>query len=185
MSRCKYCGREIDKENEEYVKTTNYYYHTSCREDGKGIRFCQSCKQTFTDTDEIITYKGKKYHKDCFPEIEDRTLLYDYCCKLWGLKSPGPVIISQAKKYRSQGYTFRGMYYSLVYFYEVKGNDRNKVKGEETIGIIPYIYNDARKYYEGVNSKQTEIANDYVEPEQKEVRVKHTRGKKLPQLYEF
>lgn len=34
---------------------------------------------------------------------------------------------------------------SLRWFYEIKGNSKEAANGG--IGIIPYIYNDAKKYY--------------------------------------
>lgn len=46
---------------------------------------------------------------------------------------------------REYQYTYSGMLKALVYFYEVKGNNKNKANGG--IGIIPFIYKDAYNYY--------------------------------------
>ena len=42
-------------------------------------------------------------------------------------------------------YTYSGILKSLVYFYEVKGNSKDKANGG--IGIVPFIYQDAYNYY--------------------------------------
>ena len=42
-------------------------------------------------------------------------------------------------------YTYSGIRKSLVYWYEVKGNSIDKANGG--IGIVPYIYQDAYRYY--------------------------------------
>jgi hypothetical protein len=38
---------------------------------------------------------------------------------------------------------------SLIYFYEVKKGDKDN--SEERIGIIPFIYEEAKKYYQNAN----------------------------------
>lgn len=64
-------------------------------------------------------------------------------------------------------YTYSGMLKALVYFYEVKGN--NKAKANGGIGIIPYIYKDAYNYYYNLwmaqQSNQDKIIQDYVPKE--------------------
>lgn len=52
----------------------------------------------------------------------------------------------QLKDYREQyNYTYSGIHKALVYFYEIKGNDKNKANGG--IGIVPFVYRDAYNYY--------------------------------------
>ena len=45
----------------------------------------------------------------------------------------------------NKGYTYSGMYKTLLYFYQVKGHPIEKANGG--IGIIPYEYDDAKNYY--------------------------------------
>ena len=42
-------------------------------------------------------------------------------------------------------YSYSGIYRSLEYFYEIKGNSKEKANGG--IGIVPYVYQDAYNYY--------------------------------------
>lgn len=69
-------------------------------------------------------------------------------------------------------FTYSGMKKALVYFYEVKGNDRTKAKGG--IGIIPYVYRDAYNYYYSLwlaNQKnEHKVITDY-KPVVREVRI--------------
>ena len=69
-------------------------------------------------------------------------------------------------------YTYPGMLKALVYFYEVKGHDKNKANGG--IGIIPFIYKDAYNYYYNLwmiqQSNKDKNVIDYV-PKLKEIKI--------------
>ena len=69
-------------------------------------------------------------------------------------------------------YTYCGMLKALVYFYEVKGHDKNKANGG--IGIIPFIYKDAYNYYYNLwmiqQSNKDKNVIDYV-PKLKEIKI--------------
>ena len=55
-------------------------------------------------------------------------------------------IHKQAEKYIEQyNFTYSGMLKSLKWFYDVKQHSKESSNGR--IGIIPYIYEDAKKYY--------------------------------------
>lgn len=73
---------------------------------------------------------------------------------------------------REYQYTYSGMLKALVYFYEVKGNNRNKANGG--IGIIPFIYKDAYNYYYNLwmiqQSNKDKNVIDYV-PKLKEIKI--------------
>ena len=56
------------------------------------------------------------------------------------------MINKQIKKYKEEnGYSYSGILKSLVYFYDVKHN--SKEKANNAISIVPYIYQDAYNYY--------------------------------------
>ena len=42
-------------------------------------------------------------------------------------------------------YSYSGILKSLIYFFEIRRNSIEKANGG--IGIVPYVYEDARKYY--------------------------------------
>lgn len=69
-------------------------------------------------------------------------------------------------------YTYSGMLKALIYFYEVKGNNKNKANGG--IGIIPFIYKDAYNYYYNLwmiqQSNKDKNVIDYV-PKLKEIKI--------------
>lgn len=73
---------------------------------------------------------------------------------------------------REYQYTYSGMLKALVYFYEIKGNNKNKANGG--IGIIPFIYKDAYNYYYNLwmiqQSNKDKNVIDYV-PKLKEIKI--------------
>ena len=73
---------------------------------------------------------------------------------------------------REYQYTYSGMLKALIYFYEVKGNNKNKANGG--IGIIPFIYKDAYNYYYNLwmiqQSNKDKNVIDYV-PKLKEIKI--------------
>ena len=99
------------------------------------------------DKNEAIRYKDKNFHKKCYEIQKDKDEIFKYVCELFGLKKPGPVIYSQLKRFMEKypHYTYKGILNSLVYFYDVKHN--SKEKANNAISIVPYIYQDAYNYY--------------------------------------
>ena len=192
---CIVCGKKIDRKSEEYISILGGYAHKTCdisnliseaSKDTIKTYKCHYCGQIVIR--EKAVQKGKFYfHQECLKEHEDRAELFNYCCKLWGLKSPGPTIIRQAKTFRDKGYTYRSMMFTLKFFYEIRHNDPNKYKGNETIGIIPYIYEDAKRFYEKLSEQRKEIAGQLVEQQKQLVethKVKVEQKKKKPK-YDF
>ena len=210
--KCQLCKMDIDKDTQEWFKNTTGYFHVTCRRE-KGLPVTeeeirlskslapQSVKDTFLETktktvkcyfcgmaaesDKALRKEGKAFHNECYQEYLDRRELFQYCCKLWGLKAPGPLISRQAKDFKLKGYTYRGMMFSLKYFYEVKKNDKDKYKGSETIGIIPYIYEDAKQYYAELLTKQQELAQQAAAAPQPQRVIKVRPEKKSTKLYDF
>ena len=77
------------------------------------------------------------------------------------------LITAQIKKYKDDGMTYLGMYYTLTFFFIIEKNDITKGKG---IGIIPYKYEIARKYYERNDNLYTKVAKT------EEVKVEQTQN---------
>lgn len=120
---------------------------------------CAVCGQTF-DRDKIqaTKYGARRYaHQACFPDgelvplvvkelDEDLVKLDDYIRKLLGENYNPARVKKQIKDFKDEyGYSYSGMLKSLVYFYEVKGNSKDKANGG--IGIVPFVYQDAYRYY--------------------------------------
>ena len=102
---------------------------------------CPYCKQPIED-DNFRKYKNRKYHLKCWKDFREEKLqqqeqkipskqkLYDYICELFKIDEITPLM--------------KGMLLTLKYFYETLGNSPLDSKG---IGIIPYVYNDAKEDY--------------------------------------
>lgn len=92
-------------------------------------------------------------------EVDDRDALFFYIYRLFGQYSDehpvNPWNITQMQKFKSQGMPYRGQLLTLKYFYEIKKNTTEKSNG--SIGIIPFIYADARLYYEKQAKKADEV----------------------------
>lgn len=131
---------------------------------------CGECKH-IVNKENAIYEKPKYYHQECYAKLLQRRELYDYCCKLFHLKSPGPAIYTQRKRFVEQlGYTDEDILKTLRYIYEVK---KKSIKGaDERIGLVPYFYDEAMKYWKRQYEKQMEIANEMaqrIEESQKEI----------------
>ena len=139
--KCLYCGKLIDRENEQFIKVKNRYAHFSC-------------------------YESK--YKEEQKEKEERKKLTDLIKELYAPDKPNwDLITAQIKKYKGEGMTYMGMYYTLTFFFVIEKNDIRKGKG---VGIIPYKYETARKYYERSNNIYTKAAKA------QDIKVKQTEN---------
>jgi hypothetical protein len=90
---------------------------------------------------------------------DDRDALFYYIYKLFGQYSEDyPVSkwnITQMQKFRSQGYPYRGQLLTLQYFYDIKKNSTKKSNG--SIGIIPFVFDESRSYYQKQAKRADEI----------------------------
>lgn len=116
---------------------------------------CPYCEQKL-DKDEAHEYKKKYYHVKCFnewqQEKEHRQQLIDYICKLFRIDVPTGMILKQIKDFQTDyKYKLKGMELALRYFHETLGNQVQQGSG---IGIIPFVYEDAKNHY----IKQQKIA---------------------------
>lgn len=118
---------------------------------------CSKCGKRF-DRDKIQAVKSgaRRYaHYECDPSGEivplpekdpDLTKLEDYIQKLLGNDYNKARVNKQIKTFQEEyNYSLSGILKSLVYFYEVKGNSKDKANGG--IGIVPFVYKDAYNYY--------------------------------------
>ena len=73
-------------------------------------------------------------------------MLEEYVVRLLQLDCINARIRKQIKDMKdTYNFSYSGIQKSLEYFYEVKGNPISKANGG--IGIVPYVYEDAKKYY--------------------------------------
>ncbi len=109
---------------------------------------CPYCEQKL-DKDEAFTYKKRYYHEQCFKtwqrESVDRKELIDYICKLYGIETLTGMMLKQIKDFHEEyHYKYKGMELALRYFFETLNN---QIQDGTGIGIIPFVYEDAKNYY--------------------------------------
>ena len=115
---CKYCKKPISKsKKEEYIQITETQYAHI------------KCSE-----------------EEAKREKSDVELLDEYIMKLFGYEYVPPRAKKQINDYISQyNFTYSGMLKALIYFYEIRGGSIEDA--HDGVGILPYIYNDAREYY--------------------------------------
>lgn len=123
--KCLYCGKQFDAQEDGRDKIwfkprANRYAHIECGKQKEANK-----TQEEKDYERLYVYV-KTNQKDNFDYIRFRKIV-----EAWQ---------------KDYGFTFNGMYYTLIYFYEVKGNSKQKFI-DGSIGIIPFCYKDAQNYY--------------------------------------
>lgn len=117
--KCKYCGETFNRDKIEFIKIGNRYAHKECVEKHEANK-----TQEEKDIENLENYIKEKFNE---PYINVK-------------------IKRQIEEYHKQyQYSYSGMLKTLIYWFEVKGNSIDKANGG--IGIIPYIFNEARDYY--------------------------------------
>lgn len=115
---------------------------------------CPFCEQKF-DKDESHEYKKRYYHPKCFQtwqrESQEYQELMTYISELYKVEYPSLAIKKQVKDMKEQGYKYKGMELALRYFFDTLDN---RVQEENGVGIIPYVYEEAKRHY----LKQRKIA---------------------------
>jgi hypothetical protein len=118
---------------------------------------------------EFVKHSSKTYHIKCFEQFEIRKQhryeLLEYICELYKVPMANGFVTKQIKEYETQyGYTLKGMQMSLYYFHEIQGNpviqdeDNNKYKSRG-IGIVPHIYDEAKRYFIKMQQIQNSAQN--------------------------
>jgi len=121
---CSICGKRFDRDLIQAVHTgARRYAHAKCDPNNK----------------DFVPLVEK-------PEQDpDMAQLKDYITNKYGDKARWPLINKQIRDFVKKGYTISGIFKSLVWFYDVKGN---KIEGSNGgIGIVDYCYQDAYNYY--------------------------------------
>lgn len=142
--KCKFCNKEINKLEDEYVQLSNgKYAHKKCAE---------------------IEEKREK---------TDYEKLEAYILELFNLEYINPRIKKQIKQYTEEyNFSYSGIQRTLEYFYKVKQNSIEKSKGG--IGIVPYVYKDAYNYYYSLweaQQKNKDISVKSFIPKVKEITI--------------
>ena len=120
---------------------------------------CFYCKKKISDNEEKVQVSQNNYaHRNCFELIKENNRnnqeaeynnLTSYIKELFGAKYLGANITKQIRDFRIEyGYTYKSMLDTLKYWYEVRNASKEAAEGR--IGIIPYIHDEAQRYYEKI-----------------------------------
>jgi len=155
----------------------------------KHIVKCPFCSQQFdANTEEYVKIKTRYAHKKCAEEHEatmtqderDLAALFEYVKNLFGSDYNYMKVKRQIEKMKSDNpdYSYSGMKRSLQWFYEITHHPIENANGG--IGIIPYIYDDARKYFYSLYVAQ--LANEHIDitTEAKEFVIESPRAYSRP-----
>ena len=117
---CLYCGKQFDRDKEPTKKVTaRRYAHIQCYEN-----HLANMSQEERDIENFFEYTKNLFGQD-----------YNYI-----------LTKKLAERYvKENNYTYSGMLKTLKWYYEKEGHSTEKSNG--SIGIIPYIYNQALNYY--------------------------------------
>ncbi len=120
--KCLFCNSYFDRETVPCVKIGRRYAHKTCVEGNQELT----------------------------AEYQEKESFWAYIKKIYGSKYNFQLINTQATQYiEAYHYTWKSMENALRWFYEVKKG--NIDEGNGGIGIIPFIYDEANKYYEQMN----------------------------------
>lgn len=145
---------------------------------------CPICNSMNTEEQSIL-YKKRRYcdNEKCLSEQKsideqkdsknnDWVELYEYIVELYG-HPPTGMMYKQLGEYRGSpyNYTNKGMFLTLKYFYQTLGNHVIDGTG---LGIIPYVYENAKREY--IENMEIDSYNQEFEPleEVKVIQVQDT-----------
>ena len=198
---CRYCKKQFDRDKEPFVQIpwgkVFRYGHGSCYTkavnegtekniykiwDPAKASTCFWCHKAIEiDNPKVIPMPelpNRYVHIECSKKHPENDLekLMIYIIQLYKLKENyiPPAQMKQVTQYEQEyEFTYSGMLKALKYWYEVKKNPLDINRG---IGIIPYIYKQAKEYYyalylSDLQNQQIKNYNEFI-PKDIEVKIK-------------
>lgn len=175
--KCFYCGEFFDADKEPFEKPNcNRYAHQKCYQENlekarekaakpkkAGEVKCFYCGEFFNKEKEpfkkvnVRRYAHQKcYEENHLPDDDYIEKIYDLIKIKFGEGYNFQAIDRQRKLFiKNNNYTNEGIYRALAYWFEVRNESVEKAGGR--IGIIPYVYDDAQKYYENLSRIEDKI----------------------------
>ena len=149
MVKCFYCGEQFDRNAEPFVAVSSRRYaHKACHEKAQSTK-----TQEEIDYEELLKYIKEKF---CMQTVTAK-------------------IIRQIADYKKEfNFTYSGMHKALIWWFDIKKNTLEGTNGG--IGILPYIYNDARTYYYGLYLAQVVNQDKIFKQEVEEVEIAPPRA---------
>ena len=153
---CKYRNDNFDRDTVPFVQVAaRRYAHATCAKergvnlpiiDPNNIVICKYCNKTLDIREAVKITTGCFAHPECVEHLTDSEILDQYIMKIFEVDYVPPNIKKQINQYvKDYRFTYSGILKSLKYFFEVKKQPINK--NSQTIGIVPYVYQQAYNYY--------------------------------------
>ena len=172
MVKCYVCGEMFDRANNPYVQKQLgekrfRYAHPDC-EPTKPILFpndrCDICGRADNSFKiDFLPNTTLKVHPECLQNYQpdEKQKLIDYCRSLFGKDDLAHTpILRTIKIYNEQNhYSFSAIRKTLMWWYDIKGNDVSKANGN--IRIVPYIIDQARDYWK--TREQADQSNEKID----------------------
>ena len=157
---CAYCNKPIT--DIRYKTLRKKSYHNECYQLQLGLIEAENRKKA-------INFTKLKSSKGNNEDEEQINQLKKYICDLFQIDKVPFLIEKQIVEYTTNyNYTYNGIYKTLVYFYDLSNNP---VPPQVTIGIVPYVYEEAKNFY--YNAYQVNIVNSktHIENNTKQVKI--------------
>lgn len=141
---------------------------------------CPYCAIYFSRLkEEYVHEKNRYWHKAC-KEAEEKALaaeqeLLNYIQKLLKKKIDAKINQQIGKYIEEYKYTPQGILYALYYFFEIKGNSIAKANGG--IGIVPFVYEEAKQYYLEKKKVKNTVENIVVITGARKIKIKNPTQK--------
>ena len=202
FATCMYCRGRIDLDKEEIVNIGASQVHKSCYEARqkatkeieaiqtknkeerksrqKDLKKCYYCNQYFDITKEEfrMATTNRYAHVSCYNK--NHTADDEFIPKIYQFLKQEVLItydFAQCERQRKHfvtklGYTNEGILNALKYFYKVK--KQSPEKSGNRIGIVPYVYSEAKEYYDNIERKQkqlTKVVNTQLKQKPKVINI--------------
>lgn len=159
LLKCYFCGEQFDANSVPFVQVNpRRYAHKTCAE---------------------------KADPQALEEMESSKKLFDYIKKLFNSDTVSVAIVRQIDAYKKDyKFTSSGILQALTYYYEVKHGSIERSGGR--IGIVPYVYDEAAKYYFSIKEAQNRVPAEIIDINIDEIHIPVPQSKiKKRQLFIF
>lgn len=179
--KCVFCNENIT-ESENKIPIKNRYAHERCfnvslKATDKKQKETRQKKLAERKSKTTVRVKMQEELKEGLTEEEyqEKRKLFNKIREIQGTEKVTAktykLIDDYVKKY---GFTYSGMEQALKYFYEIENNTFS----EDCVGIIPYIYDNAKEYFESIIQAAEKNANSNIQQITRVIKITPYKDKK-------
>ena len=191
---CKCCGEKFDRDSEPFVQVSaRRYAHARCSTDKSlpiidpnNTVICKYCNKSLDISQAVKITTGCFAHPGCVENLSDSELLDQYIMQIFEVDYVPPGIKKQINQYvKDYRFSYSGILKSLKYFFEVRKQPINKQV--HTIGIVPYVYQQAYQHYYTIwLANQANKTETVKQPEVKQISIQRpTRTRRGSKNFSF